>query len=301
MENTNLSLRIKRLPYSRMLKSEMADYVEKTINIVDSHDHESDLITPVFALLNAKRRDIELLRLSYGIDTERLRLSKLKSELMLLISAFKLKVRLLSKSEPELDIHKIQNAINKHLRYLNKCRNDKELFQKIAGFFDLVESDEKFESSLLDFDLIDAVDIIQSTFSTMREVSINRVTMLSQRPTVSTKAIVKGMSEAVDNLFQSIEVANMITTLSEGQEPGETINLVPLIEELNQLSEMYSRSISIREANNKRKAEMKDDSDDDDDDENEPIEEPEEPEQPEEGGDTANMQTTCMDEEEDDS
>src|SRR5690554_777560 len=98
MENTNLSLRIKRLPYSRMLKSEMADYVEKTINIVDSHDHESDLITPMFALLNAKRRDIELLRLSYGIDTERLRLSKLKSKMMLTISAFKLKARIVSKS-----------------------------------------------------------------------------------------------------------------------------------------------------------------------------------------------------------
>ena len=290
MENTNLSLRIKRLPYSRMLKSEMADYVEKTINIVNTHDLESDLIAPVFALLSAKKRDIELLRLSYGIDTERLRLNKLKSELMLLISALKLKVRLLSKSEPELDIHKIQNAINKHLRYLNKCRNEKELFQKVAGFFDLVESDVEFEAALLSFDLIDTVDNIQSAFSTMREVSINRVTLLSKRPMISTKAIVKEMNEAADNLFKSIEVANMITTLSEGDESGETINAVPLIEELNQLSEMYSRSISIREANNKRKANGEDAEDDGLDDDPETPEEEcgstEPEEEPEENGDS---------------
>ena len=78
-------------------------------------------------------------------------MSKLKSELMLVISAFKIQVKLHSKSEPELEIHQIQNAINKHLRYLNKCRNDKELFQKIAGFFDLLDSDEEFETSLSSF------------------------------------------------------------------------------------------------------------------------------------------------------
>ena len=36
MKNKNLNLKIKRLPYSRLLKSEMADYVEKTIEIVES-------------------------------------------------------------------------------------------------------------------------------------------------------------------------------------------------------------------------------------------------------------------------
>ena len=35
MTNENLSLGIKRLPYSQMLKSEVADYVEKTIAIVE--------------------------------------------------------------------------------------------------------------------------------------------------------------------------------------------------------------------------------------------------------------------------
>lgn len=284
MENTNFSIGIKRLPYSRMLKSEMADYVERIIYIVGNHDNESELIAPVFNLLSAKEPDIRLLRLSYGIDTERLRVSKLKSELMLVISAFKIQVRLLSKSEPELDIHKIQNAINKHLRYLNKCRNDKELTQKIAGFFDLVEADEELEMALSELELTTKVNTMRAAFSRFNVALRKRVTLLSQRPIVSTQAIVKGMTQAVDNLFKSIEVASMISTLSYDPEEGDTIDFVPLIDELNQLSEMYSLSISIRDANNKRKAGAGDETDGED----EPIDEPE---VPTESGTTTNMRT----------
>lgn len=280
MENTNFNLRIKRLPYSKMLKSEMADYVEKTIDIVGNHDIESELIAPMVAQLDSKKPDIKLLRLSYGIDTERLRVSKLKSELMLVISAFKIQVRLLSKSEPELDMHQIQNAINKHLRYLNKCKNDKQLSQKIAGFFDLLDADEALETALSEFELTREVNEMRNVFSTMEEASRKRVTLLSQRPIISTRDIVRGMKEAVDNLFKGIEVGNMIGTLSDDPE-NDPVDFAPLIEELNQLSEMYYRSISIRDANNKRKANGEDDVDD------ESIDEPED-----EG--TTNMQTTGM-------
>ena len=296
MENTNLNLKINRLPYAKMLKSEMADYVEKTIFIVDSHNIESELITPVFDKLEAKKPDIKLLRLNYGIDTERLRVNKVKSKLMLVISAFKIQVRLLSKSKPELDLHQIQNAINKHLRYLTKCKNDKQLTQKIAGFLDLLDSDEALETALSELQLTAEVNEIRNVFSIMEEATRKRVTLLSQRPVVRTKEIVKGMREAVDNLFKGIEVANMLGVLSDGQEPGGAVDVVPLIDELNQLTEMYRRSISIRDANNKRKNNKDgDETGGEDEPIEEPIEEPtedpiedpiEQPEGPTEGGET---------------
>ena len=285
MENTNL--KIKRLPYSRMLKSEIADFVEKTINLIGSKYIESELIGPMYEVLSDKERDIRLLRLSYGVDTERLRVSKVKSELMLVISAFKLQVKLLSKSEPELEMHQIENAINQHLRYLNRCKNDKQLTQKIAGFFDLVDSNEELETALTDFNLADEVDNIRSVFSQMVEYTRRRVTLLAQRPNVPTKAIVKGMAQAVDNLFKGIEVANIVGELSD----GEAIDFVPLITELNQLAEMYARSIAIRDANNKRKNQKEDDTDGEGEGEGEgePIDEPiDEPEIPDDGATTAN-------------
>ena len=290
MENTKISLKIKRVPFSHMLKSEAADFVEKTIDIVENHDLESELITPMFELLSAKESDIRLLRLSYGIDTERLRVSKIKSKMMLIISAFKLKVRLLSKSNPELDMHIIQNAINKHLRYLNECKNDKQLSQRVAGFFDLLNDNEELQTALTDFNLMDEVDNMESIYLQVEKAWKKRVRLLSQRPLVPTKSIIKGMAEAVDNLCKGIEVANLLSALFEGGEPGDETDFVPLIDELKQLSEMDCKSISIRYANNKRKNKDEDENEDERDGEEEPIEEPEDPT---ENG-TTNMQTTAM-------
>ena len=254
MKSTNLNLGINRVPYSRMLKSEMADYAEKTLNLVRGYDIESVLIDPMYDLLKAKEPEIRILRLSYGIDTERLRADRLKADLMLAISSLKLKVRILSKSKLALDVHVVDNAINSHLRYLDKCRNDKELAQKISGFLDILTSDVELMQAVATFNLNDDIDAMSEAFSMLTLAWQKRVKMLSQRPNISTKVIVKNLSEAIESLFKTIEVANLVSPLSVGDPEGEPIDLVPMIEELSQLSDMYLRSISIRNANNKRKA-----------------------------------------------
>lgn len=256
MKNTNFSLGIKRLPYSRMLKSEVADYVEKTIDVVENYGPESVLVNPVFQVLLAKKPEINLLRLSYGIDTERLRANKLKGELMLQISALKLKVRLLSKSNLALDMHVVQNAINSHLSCLYDCRNDKELNQKIAGFFDLIATNEEFSEALEEFNLLKEVTDIRLAYKSVNAAWQKRVKMLSQRPTISTQVIIKDMSEAIDNLFKGLEVSHLVSTMAVDEMPDEAKDYSALIDELNQLSEMFYKSISIREANNKRKAKL---------------------------------------------
>ena len=251
MKNSNLSLGIKRLPYSRMLKSEMADFVEKTIGIFEAHDPESVMVNPMFNLLLAKTSDIKLLRLSFGIDTERLRENKLKAEMMLQISAFKLKVRMLTRSNLALDLHVIQNAINSHLRLLNKCRNDKELSQKIAGFHDMMLNNLDLQAAITEFDLNAEVQNIVVAYSNLIEASQKRVRLLSKRPIIDTKQITKGMAIAIDNLFKAIEVAALVSTVDED---GLEVDVTQVMDEMNQLSEMYYKSITIRDANNKRKA-----------------------------------------------
>ncbi len=257
MKNVNVSLGIKRLPFTRMLKSEVADYAENTINIIEKHDPESAIVSPMMNLMLAKKGAIELLRLSYGIDIERLRANKLKADLMLHISAFKLGVRLLNRSNVALDLHVIQNAINSHLTYLNNCKNDKELNQKVGGFFDLVKTNKELQSALDDFDLNENVTLMSEGYHKVNDVWQKRVELLSQRPAINTRAIVRGIADATNNLFKGVELAHIISTVSVasgGDEGDETTDFVPLIEELNQLSEMYYKSISIRDANNKRKA-----------------------------------------------
>ncbi len=245
------NLKIKRLPFSRMLKSEVADYAEKAMEIYESEEHKSVLVSPLYNQLLSKKGDIKLLRLSYGIDTERLREYKLRAELMLHISAFKLRVKMLTRSNLELDLHVIQNAINTHLRYLNKCKNDKALSQKIAGFLDLVVTNFDLQAALNEFDLNNEVTSINVAYSDLTEASHNRVRLLSKRPQIDTKEITKGMATAIDNLFKAIEVAALVSTVDED---GVEVDVTQVMDEMNQLSEMYYKSITIRDANNKRKA-----------------------------------------------
>lgn len=253
MKNSNLNVKIKRIAFSRLLKSEMADYTEKAIGIFSKHEPESALVKPVFDNLNEKAPQIQLLRVSYGIDTERLRGAQLRAKLMLTISALKLKVRMASKSQLPIDIHLMENAINKHFRYLNKTRNEKELNQKVAGFFDQLLKSPELNELMSELEVEKELEAIQNAHSEMKSTMDKRVKMLSERPKISTPIITNDLASAINNLYKGIEVTHMLSLLpnEEGVTQGE--DLSPLIDELSQLSKMYAKSVSIREANNKRK------------------------------------------------
>ena len=249
-KTTPKNMVIRRLPYTRMLKSEMANYAENIMSIVESHHPDSAIINPLSEVLLAKKPKIEKLRLSYGVDVERLKIDKLKRQMMLTISIFKLNVKMLSSSNEELDMHVLQNAINKHLCYLNRCRNDKELNQKIAGFLDLMDSNTKLVAVLDEFDLLDDANKIKSAHNLLNDAVNKRVNKLSKRPNISTKQIIKDLFDAIDNLFKGLEVAQVINSITVTE-----ADFAPLISELSQLSDMYYNSFSIRKANNKRKLE----------------------------------------------
>ena len=260
IKSTNENSTIKRLPYTRMLKTEMADYADSIISIVENYNPKSVIINPLFELLLAKKPIIEVLRLEYGVDTQRLKLSNLKRLLMLTITAFKIQVRMLSISELEFDMHCVENAINSHLCYLNRCRNDKELNQKIAGFLDLMDSNDEFAASVKEFDLMDHINEIKRVHDLFNEVSKQRVKLLAKRPKISTKEIIKELFDVIDNLFKGIEVAQVINSIPANEADNQD-DLTSLIDELRQLSDMYYKSFSLRKANNKRKFEKKQQSD----------------------------------------
>ncbi len=123
--------------------------------------------------------------------------------------------------------------------------------QKIAGFLDLVVTNFDLQAALNEFDLNNEVTSINVAYSDLTEASHNRVRLLSKRPQIDTKEITKGMATAIDNLFKAIEVAALVSTVDED---GVEVDVTQVMDEMNQLSEMYYKSITIRDANNKRKA-----------------------------------------------
>lgn len=261
-EHSN-SLKIRRLPYSRLLKAETADYSERVISIIEEHKPKSPFINQLFGLLLKKRGDINLLRLNYGVDTERLKVKKQKEKMLLIISMFKLKAKMLDDAIEESHLQVLTNAIKTHLCYLHKCKNDKVLNQKIAGFFDMVAKSEPLAAVIDKHGLIDEFDQVYNAHKKFNSIVKRRIELLSKRPKVSSRAISKDLLSRIDHLFQGVELAYIVSLEDDVDADADTDadsheELALLIKTLNQLSEMYYKSAKLREQNNRRNAAKED-------------------------------------------
>ena len=81
--NTNGKIEITRLPYTRMLKSEVAELALSTIEIIEGGNPELLQIKPLFDLLVAKKPAIKKLSILYGVDAMRLKIKKLQEKMNL--------------------------------------------------------------------------------------------------------------------------------------------------------------------------------------------------------------------------
>lgn len=175
---------------------------------------------------------------------------------MLIISSFKLNVKMLKVNNEALDLHIVENAISSYLCSFKKCRNDKEMNQKVAGFLDLMDSNNEFANAVNTFNLLADIKRIKKGHDMFNNASKQRVKLLAERPEISTKKITKELFDAIDNLFKGLEIAQVINNIPDNEaNNSEDLNL--LISELKQLSDMYYKSFSLRKANNKRKLEKK--------------------------------------------
>ena len=243
--NTNEKLALQKLPYTKMLKGEIAEYAKRTLDIVGKEDHETLLITPLVNLLSARKPEIDILGIRYGIDPLRSKIMQMRSKMMLTISAFKLQVRLLSKAGIDSDLHHTQTYIDTYLRSLNAL-NDKTLSQRVVGFLNAAKTELPFKEALLSLNLMSHVEEIELAHTDMQSVVTKRVNILSQRPDLPTKVAVERVSGAINDLFKGIEVAHLTNA---------EVDYQPVVDELNKMTDAFSLTVNLRTAYNKRKAE----------------------------------------------
>lgn len=254
-KNIPNSFKIKRLPYSRLLKAETADYSERIIAIIEEHKPKSIFINQLFNRLRKKKGDIHLLRLNYGVDTERLKAKNQKEDMLLSISMFKLKAKMIGKTILESELHILNNAINTFLRNLHKCKNDKVLNQKVSGFFDRVANDMELAETIGKYNLKGEVEQVYESHKMFNSIVETRIKNLSQRPNVVSRAISKDLLNRIEHLFQGVELAYIVSLEPDVDEDMDSSEeLGQLLKTLNQLSVMFYKSVKLREQNNQRKA-----------------------------------------------
>ena len=207
-----------------------------------------------------KQRYVEILRLDYGIDSDRFRISEKKNKLLLNIGVFNSSVNVLIKDHPDSNFHPLINALNKHFRYLYRERNDKNLTQKVSGFFDVIETNEEIQALITKLGLLENVMTIQSLMKDFIEAVEDRISKLAKRPNIKTQTLTRGLATSIENLHKAIEVAYLLSLSADDDadpDAADTVDYETLIGELNELNISYNRSINIRMHNNRRKAEQK--------------------------------------------
>ncbi len=242
------NLKISRIPFSNMLKSEVSELAKKTIGIVQNHDPELLLLENILDKLEDLMPDVEKMSFSYGIDPKRQKIQTKRSLLMLTISGLKLEAKKLEKLGIDDDLQLIMSFINGNLRSLYKTKNDKELSQRVNGFLHAVESDQPLAEAMEAKGLMKHLDDIKIIFREYKIVLAKRVSLLAERPKYDTQLVINNIAEALENLLKTIEVFQMSNPL---------LDYTELIDELNQQARMYRRSINLRLANNRRRLEAK--------------------------------------------
>ena len=239
------NLLLKKLPYGRMRKAEVAEYANRALTIVEKHNPTVLLIKPVFDLLVAKQPEIDVLAMRHGVDPLCHEIKEGKSILNLNISTLKLKVQLFGKYHNyDSSLALITSKIDSYLRCLYVC-NEKEFMQRVQGFINAVASNKELSDALIKHQLMDSVDAIKLAHTTLQAVIGKRVKILSERPKTPTSSLIGLVTNAIDNLFKAIEVVHLI---------NPELDYEPLVNELNKLSDMFKLTINLRSARSLRKA-----------------------------------------------
>ncbi len=248
MNAINKKLKIVRVPVSKLLKAEVSYLGNKVLRIVEKHDPELLQLEPTFNLLEAQRAQIGKLNVRYGNDPVRLALIPLREKLVLCASAVKLHLKTLAKTTDKQKLFLITTAINASLLHLNAFNVGKELESKVSGFLGLAKNNQELTEALEEFGFMGAVDNLELAFNEMLQMSGKREGTLSHRHKESTDKLSNDVLSAIDTLLQDIEVAPF---------RNPELNYEPLVDELNVMLSMLRRTISLRDARNKRLAAQK--------------------------------------------
>lgn len=239
---------ITRIPISKLRKSEVSYLGEQVISIIEKHDPELLEIEPVFNFLKSKVPEIAKLKVSYGVDHLRLALIPHREKLVLCASSVKLRLKTLLKTTDAKDLVVIQTNVDSHLRYLSATKSGKELEKQIGGFLERVESDEELGAAIVEHGFMDDIDNLSMALKKVNSMTAARRELLSKRHKEPTQEIIDDVFKAVEFIFKELEVSPI---------RNPEVDYGPVINEVNVLMGMLSKSVRLRDAYNKRKAAQK--------------------------------------------
>lgn len=242
-------MEIKKIPFWSLQKLELPAIARTVIEIIEDHNPEELQISKSLDLLVAQMPNIDLLKPPYGahVLTEDVANAHSKCILYGQLIVYKMGVVVKAQSKkPTRATKKANLLVKKYLYQLALSKNYTIVHEKVDGFLKDIKSDIEASSAFTEFEFTQDLNNLQMALIEVKELLLERDTMISERSKLKTADLEKPIQKAMKDIFKHIEVAALTNT---------ELDYAPLINLLNQTIVGVQNAVNSRLLYNKRKAE----------------------------------------------
>ena len=247
MDETQLELI--SVPYSAFSKLEMARFALRLIDIVDSHNPEELKFKPIFDLMVAEKPRISKLKDKFGPHPLTAELNECREMRTLRISAIRVQLKIVIKENRGVQSKEftlVCNEIKHFFETLKLSKHDEMFNQKIAQFFESIESNPELRTALTSMGFDKCVGDLKEIHDSIQHLIKRKLASIAGRPQEKTAELVKKVTKAINIMTKQIEIAPYVNV---------DLDYEPLFNELNQFFTEYKNMVNKRLAFNKKKAE----------------------------------------------
>ena len=242
---------LKTVPYTRMLRLEVAAFAEDVIYVIKKNDPELLNIDKVYNLLVAQQPNINLLTEEYGSHPVTQLIIPVRRKFIRYVRSIVYRMGLVvfeDASNFSTDVLEAQAVTKDYLYRLDRCRSERERIGRVTGFLQTIDDNTEINAAFTKFQLMGDVELLRNAHSTLKSLLSRRMQSISENPHINMRELTGPVIKALKNMFKQVEIAVLI---NDGPEYED------LFYQLDQTIVDFRNMVNRRLLYNKRKREAK--------------------------------------------
>lgn len=242
---------LKTVPYTRMLRLEIAAFAEDVIYVIKKNDPELLNIDKVYNLLVAQQPNIDLLTEEYGSHPVTQLIIPVRRKFIRYVRSIVYRMGLVVFEDANnfsTDVLEAQAVTKDYLYRLDRCRSEREKIGRVTGFLQTIDDNTEIKAAFTKFQLMGDVELLRNAHSTLKSLLSRRMQSISENPHIKMRELTGPVIKALKNMFKQVEIAVLI---NDGPEYED------LFYQLDQTIIDFRNMVNRRLLYNKRKREAK--------------------------------------------
>ena len=243
-----MQMQIKRISLSKVLKLELSGLINAVIDVMESNDMDALRLQANLDMLYQLKPLMRMLESPYGPHPITETLNNQKKRRVELAAVISGQMDVLVKADYANDrkfIKITEPNVRRSLLKLRKFDFD-SISEKLDQFFRRIDKEAELKTAFNHLGFQNYLDELYEVNTSCQQLLLDRNESISQRPKVNCKLIQKYGETALRNLFEHIELCQILYPDAD---------YTNLISGLNTILVQYSREINRRATYNKKRAE----------------------------------------------